>query len=625
MFRRKPTFTPDAAIQHAFGLLEQGGHPATVLRWLERQKVPTEMLAAACHERGTTAAQVFGLDVPEPQAPQTGDVAPSPEQGFFLVDEPGEEWTPAEIGTHWTTLVRNAQAEGITPGVVEWSTVHGCWVIRPQRTKVLQLAANVRPTDGERVAALYPDHELVEFRPYERRAVIGELAPAERQARQVVAGLLGCRPWELQVQVCMAKPGVGHPVEWVMLEGQPLLTLARDKMAKILETAMLHLPGGSEGWRTAWQEHLGRAVLIYGEPERLPALAELLPTLEMGGSWSQLPMGLDPRQRTVALDLKLGPHAGIWAPTGAGKTVLLLGLVAQALTRGHQVVIIDPSKMGADFVPVKAWAAAWGDTIPRAAAILRAVYGEVERRRQLCASYGVGFWEDLPADLRAEKGIQPMLVVVDEFVSLALPRTVNKALDKDHPLRLEAEEVNGYKAEISEYVGRIAREARFVGVHLALAAQRPDAAIISGEMRSNLTSVVQLTRPGAVPSREALGMAFTADAVPAAAETLATLDDGKSRGLAVIAADGGGVSGFRVAYAPSQAIAERLEELGVPSPRKLEVAMQQDEPQVRHIPSQEDLFAEAVTVDAFDPVGDAPGGDVDLSALVTGASEGLWD
>lgn len=59
-------------------------------------------------------------------------------------------------------------------------------------------------------------------------------------------------------------------------------------------------------------------------------------------------------------------------------------------------------------------------------------------------------------------------------------------------------------------------------------------------------------------------MVFNADVVEAAGEQIALLDDGRSRGLAVVAAEAGSARGLRVGYAPMRSIPELLDHLRVP-------------------------------------------------------------
>ena len=139
-----------------------------------------------------------------------------------------------------------------------------------------------------------------------------------------------------------------------------------------------------------------------------------------------------------------------------------------------------------------------------------------------------------------------------------------KSFPRGHPQRVAVEEENLARAVILSLTSRIAREARFAGIHLAIALQRPDAGIISGELRANLTSAVQLAAPGKPLSIDALRMVFPGEAAGEAYATLRTLDDGHSRGLAVAAADGGRMAAFRVGYATAAENPTLLYERGVP-------------------------------------------------------------
>ena len=128
----------------------------------------------------------------------------------------------------------------------------------------------------------------------------------------------------------------------------------------------------------------------------------------------------------------------------------------------------------------------------------------------------------------------------------------------------ESYAANAAKANILFYAGKIAREARFVGVHLAIATQRPDAKYLEGEFRSNLTSGAVLVKPKAPPAPETLRMVFPGTSTEASA-VVEALDNG-SKGLALVAAEGGSVSGIKVGFAEAYEIPTILEELGISKP-----------------------------------------------------------
>lgn len=55
-------------------------------------------------------------------------------------------------------------------------------------------------------------------------------------------------------------------------------------------------------------------------------------------------MGVDDLGDTVTLTLKSTPHLVVCGKTGTGKSSALMTVVAEAMLRGGQIILIDPSK-----------------------------------------------------------------------------------------------------------------------------------------------------------------------------------------------------------------------------------------------------------------------------------------
>ena len=384
--------------------------------------------------------------------------------------------------------------------------------------------------------------------------------------RDRIAAAMRLAPWEVEVAVTWA-PDPGAPVAAIDV-GCPAWTppsVKRDELIRALVASLL--PGGHERWDVLDDALAGRWLAVYRPPARLPETVDLLAELPdtMSSDWASLPLGRDASGEPVALDLTAGPHVLAVGATGSGKTVALLALAAQALARGHRLAIVDGIKGGVDFIRLRPYAAAgWADDIAPAAALLDDIYAEAQRRKSVLRAYEAGKWSDLPADVRRRERVAPTLVIIDEYVSTVIEARVPPALARDDPRREELEAANAQRAGIALVVGKLAREARYVGIHLVLAAQRPDARYLDGELRSNLTSRVQLCPPGQLPSRIALEMVFDGDQPSQAQAELALLDDGRSRGLGVVASEGGQVCGLRVAWAPPSTLPDRLDAIGVP-------------------------------------------------------------
>jgi hypothetical protein len=313
------------------------------------------------------------------------------------------------------------------------------------------------------------------------------------------------------------------------------------------------------------------------EPERLPAsvgLAELLPDhgVEVADPdiCALLPVGRNVRTEAVCLDLAATPHVIAAGETGSGKTILLTDVAVAGLALGYKLLVAEIVKGGLDFLPLRPWASGWGcASLDAALALVEATYGEVVRRRRVLHEHGAVKWQELSPETRIAENVAPMLLLVDELSSMLIAGAVPKGLAKTHPLVKEAEARLAATSTLQLYLGKLAREARFVGISLLLGIQRPDAAILGGgsttggEFRANLGARIQLAPPGNMPSREAIGMLFSGEVTATALGELARLNDGRSKGLAVVHSEGGGVEGVRIAYLPPRDVPALLDHLGV--------------------------------------------------------------
>ena len=195
----------------------------------------------------------------------------------------------------------------------------------------------------------------------------------------------------------------------------------------------------------------------------------------------------------VEYNFKLDPHLLIAGASGGGKSVLLQSLAFGALVRGYELYVADPTKGGADFKFAEPYAKAFTATPFEAAAMMRGIYAEVVRRKDMNSAHGVGNYRDLPEDIRPKH----IVILLDEFTSLMNPDPVPAPTD-DPEMDIEREMVlatNRAKTEVGVFTGKIAREARSAGVTLFLATQKLSAKMLdtipgAGDLKVNLSRLL---------------------------------------------------------------------------------------------------------------------------------------
>lgn len=464
-------------------------------------------------------------------------------------------------------------APGFTPGVwdAETETIH-VQLERPDlQQKVLADDFKGSQADALNQLARREGFDLVEIDMHERRAFYARLTPEARAIRKRLAAFLKCEPWALEVAV----ETEGTTVLLVQILRAPEVGTDAEKRTAIWRAAVEAIPGGHRDWRVEEDIASGRVLMENCPPLRLPAmvpLADFTPNYDPS-QWSYIPHGIDTSGNVVGQKLSV-PHGLAAGETGSGKSYFLLAHAIGALARGHDLVVIDPVKNAVDFAPLQPWMVAQeNETISGAAILLNAVYAERVRRQKVLMKHGIGFWRDLPDEVREAENIHPLTVIIDECNSLLEESKINlSALDKDDPERIEFEEEKVGKAKIKLRLSKLGREARNVGIHIVLGLQRPDTDFLPGEFRSNVGNKVQLKVPGSAPmAPESLRMLFPGSFSSEAADLLARV--GNNPGSGVTMAEGGSrVGAFKVAFAPALDLPALLEARGVPLATKWSVA-----------------------------------------------------
>ena len=172
----------------------------------------------------------------------------------------------------------------------------------------------------------------------------------------------------------------------------------------------------------------------------------------------------------VKWDLNALPHGLVGAMTGGGKSCEIKHLLYQCYKQGMKILVAD-FKGGIDFAHWhgKCKIITDKDTLLQS---LKQLTGEMQRRIKILANAGC---KDIEEYNRSHDNKLPRIVLAFDEVA--------EVLDKKGMLKPEKD----FTAEIESKLFSIARLGRAPGLHLLLSTQRPDAEIIGGQLKSNLS------------------------------------------------------------------------------------------------------------------------------------------
>lgn len=174
----------------------------------------------------------------------------------------------------------------------------------------------------------------------------------------------------------------------------------------------------------------------------------------------------------LSISLSKHAHILIGGATGSGKSVLLKLLLMQCIQHHDYDVFIVDFKGGIDYYPYWIQRCNVVSTYDDLISTLLMINGELEDRMALFYSAGVN-----NINMYNEISDIPLSRYVIAFDEVA------EALDKTGICKEQKERIQ----EIEHLLSSIARLGRAVGIHLFLATQRPDANVLSGQIKSNIT------------------------------------------------------------------------------------------------------------------------------------------
>ena len=203
-----------------------------------------------------------------------------------------------------------------------------------------------------------------------------------------------------------------------------------------------------------------------------------------------LAIGKDVAGAPVLADLATMPHLLIGGTTGSGKSVAINAMLMSILMRTTpaevRLILIDPKRVELSaynsvphlYVPVV--------TEPKeAASALAWSVSEMERRLKVLQGAGakhIGQYNGMVQNGKGPEGaveLPYLVIVIDELADLMMVAA----------------------KEVEDSVVRIAQLARAAGIHLVVATQRPEANVVTGIIKANITNRIAFNVASSIDSR----------------------------------------------------------------------------------------------------------------------------
>jgi DNA segregation ATPase FtsK/SpoIIIE, S-DNA-T family len=196
----------------------------------------------------------------------------------------------------------------------------------------------------------------------------------------------------------------------------------------------------------------------------------------------EIPLGFDRTGQMITTDLSHGePHLLIAGETGSGKSTVLRSIITNLILNNDCDLLLVDLKYGAEFKMFQnsSRVKEFARTRNEAEKLLQQVSTEVNRRYDL-------FYDKNCIDIKQynqqfKNKLKYQILIIDEFADLMNEKRSTSIIEE------------------------LAAKARACGIHLIIATQRPDAQVISGRIKANVTSVLGLKALNDINSRIIIG------------------------------------------------------------------------------------------------------------------------
>ncbi|MBP5092473.1 MAG: DNA translocase FtsK [Abditibacteriota bacterium] len=195
-------------------------------------------------------------------------------------------------------------------------------------------------------------------------------------------------------------------------------------------------------------------------------------------------LGRDVENHAKLADLTKMPHLLVGGTTNSGKSICLSAIIMSILYRCTpdevKLILIDPKRVELSlFEGIPHLAAPVIKDVRQAASVLRAVVVEMEKRYDTLSKSAARNIKTYNEKVEEKDRMPYMVVIVDELADLMIQCA----------------------AEVEASITRIAQLARAVGIHLILATQRPSSDVITGVIKSNISSRIAFSVASGIDSR----------------------------------------------------------------------------------------------------------------------------